>query len=452
MMSSSIDSTILQLLKNISSIDQVILGVDYLAVVTSQIGEALGVEYLLLGRSLEGNPFRIKTDISWSKSKGILPNIEYDLAGTPCQEVITGNRVCVHPKDVAKIFPEDALLTEMKIEGYIAAPIINKNRNLTGLILALDTKIIDEATREKAISILEFFSSRIALEYFRIEAEAKLKALNAKLEQEIQERTIKLIEAEREMRNQERLANLGLITMGIAHELKNPFNIISGSSDIIGDTIDKALNGINPRLSQQEFVDTLVKMRKANDVLKKQMILANHSLDSLLRQARAGELRPHNVTIVLSDCLDNCLQTVLSRFEKTKFTDIIKISKDYEEIILKLSHREIFENAIEVFFDNAIYALLEKNQIHPGFEGKLFIETRKMGSKYKIVIRDNGVGIPDEIKNKLGRPFVSTKPKGQGTGLGIYLANIFIEKNEGEMNINSASGEFTEVQVVLKAI
>ena len=448
-MNSNTDSEILNLLREISKTDQTVLGFEYLTTVTAIIGEALNVEYVLVGRSVDSNLYRIKTDVAWSRSKGIIPNFEYDLAGSPCEYVITGNRVCVHTEDVAASYPNDPLLAEMGIHGYIGAPIIKKDKGLTGLIVAMDTKIISDSQKDRISAILEFFGSRIALEYFRVDAEEKLKALNEMLESEIQVRTIKLVEAERELRNQEKLANLGMVTMGVAHELKNPFNLIHGSSEIIVNTIDKYFH--ETKTIDQPTAKAFEKIKKASDLVSKQLLIANQSLDSLLKQARTGELHTHNVSYDLPEVVDYCLNNSLHRFEEYDFITSIEFTKNYDSIFVKLTSLEAFEKALEIFFDNSLYALLEKKQKSPpGYTPKLSITTHSYEDHPTLIIRDNGVGIPDDIKPRLGRPFVSSKPRGKSTGLGIYLAKIFVEKNCGSLIFDSVHGDYTEIKMVLK--
>ena len=448
-MNQSNDAAILNLLRDIAKTDQMAMGFDYLNSVASKIGDALDVEYVLIGRSTDENMFKIRTDVAWSKSKGIMPNFEYDLAGSPCEYVVTGNRVCVHTEDVAASYPEDPLLAEMNIHGYIGAPIIRKDRGLSGLIVAMDTKIISDEAKDRITAILEFFGSRIALEYFRVEAEEKLKVLNERLGLEIHERTVKLVEVERELRNQEKLVNLGLITMGVAHELKNPFNLIHGSAEVINSAIDKYF--FEHKKLDEGTARVFEKIKRASDLLSKQVLIANQSLDSLLQKGRSGELHPQSQSLALIEMVDKCLNNSLHRFEKFEFINSIKFEKNYESILVKLAFPEAFEKALEIIFDNSLYALLEKKQKSPpDFVPHLIITINSYEEHPTLIVRDNGVGIPADIKSQLGRPFVSSKPRGKSTGLGIYLANIFLEKNCGSLSLDSAPGEWTEVKMVLR--
>lgn len=449
-MKSDNNTAVLDLLREISKTDQAIMGFEYLSSITSKIGEALNVEYLLVGRSTEKDLFKVRTDVAWSKNKGIIPNFEYELSGSPCEYVITGNRVCVHTDDVANSYPNDPLLAEMNIHGYIGAPIINKDKGLTGLIVAMDTKVISDKDKDKITAVLEFFGGRIALEYFRLEAEEKLKILNERLESEIQIRTLKLYEVERELRNQEKLANLGLVTMGVAHELKNPFNLIHGAAEIIRNSIQKFFQGKDPKVDA-EANDLLQKVEKASGLLSKQIMIANQSLDTLLLQARRGELRPLNGSYDLSDVIEVCLNNSLHRFEEPDFITAIKFEKNYDPMKVKLNSLEAFEKALEIFFDNSLMALLEKKQRStPEYTPRLTITTHSYEDHPTLTIRDNGVGIPDHIRSQLGRPFISSKIRGRGTGLGVYLANIFVEKNCGTLTFDSVPGDYTEIKLIMK--
>lgn len=447
-MKNSNPDTLLALLKEIAKIDQLQLGENYLKTITAKMGKALDVEYVLLGRSKSNDDFHIMTDVAWSKSQGFMPNFEYALAGTPCQYVITGNRVCVHTKDVARIYPDDPLLEEMKIEGYVGAPIIDRDHNLSGLIVALETKPIDPVSEQEIIAILEFFSSRIALEYFRIEAEAKILAHNEKLEKEIRERTLKLIEVETDLRNQEKLANLGMITMGVAHEIKNPLNLIYSSSEIIKIGIDKFIQK-NDFNNHEALMTFLKKIKSASEVISKQTLLANDSLESLLKKARSGELRASNEDFDLRQTIEEASKNVWKKYAEENLQNEVHFVSHAPEISVSLPHADALTKALEIFLDNALYNLRQKMKNAPSFRPELSIEASVENNICKIIIRDNGTGIPEKELTLLGQPFISSKPKGEGSGLGIYLAKIFVERNDGLLQFHSVSGEYTEVEITL---
>jgi transcriptional regulator with GAF, ATPase, and Fis domain len=180
----------LSVLKKILEIEQGLSGVEYLQKVGKNIAENLGVRYVLIGHSVEPERKKIQTDVVWA-GQAFLDNFEYELKDTPCEQVFTGNRVCVYPKDVARRFPEDHLLEEMGVQCYVGAPVLDTSGSLQGLLVLLHDQAIENPGF--CTEMIEFLAMRIGAELDRFQMESSLRKL-------VQERTSALEKSNRELR------------------------------------------------------------------------------------------------------------------------------------------------------------------------------------------------------------------------------------------------------------
>lgn len=162
----------INVLKSILDVDQTISGVDYLRSLAMNITETFHNKFIIIGHAVEPTKERIQTDVFMAE-QSIRDNFVYELAGTPCENVLSGNRVCVYPNDVAGLFPEDKLLLDMGVESYIGAPMLSADGTLAGILALLDNKPIEDVDFYNAI--VEFLAIRIGNELDRHYMEEELK-------------------------------------------------------------------------------------------------------------------------------------------------------------------------------------------------------------------------------------------------------------------------------------
>jgi len=158
-------------IRKILYVDQSLSGIDYLSKLMCNIISTMNVKYAFVGHALIDSPGIIETDIVYSKL-GLLKNFQYELAETPCEIVMTGDRVCVHEHAVCSKFPEDKLLQKLNIESYAGSPTITPNGDLLGLLVLLDDKPM--SNKEYIVAILDFLAQRILTEYERYNIHEKL--------------------------------------------------------------------------------------------------------------------------------------------------------------------------------------------------------------------------------------------------------------------------------------
>ncbi len=173
----------LSILKSIFTIDQQLNGMEYLKVFVKNISQILRVKYVIIGHAIEPEKGSIQTDVVWA-GDDYIDNFVYELAGTPCEIVFTGNRVCVYPNSVASTFPEDLLLEEMGVESYFGSPILDSNGRLKGLLVLLHDEEIEN--HDFYTELIEFLSIRVGAELDRFYIEESLNKMVAERTQKLE--------------------------------------------------------------------------------------------------------------------------------------------------------------------------------------------------------------------------------------------------------------------------
>jgi signal transduction histidine kinase len=284
---------------------------------------------------------------------------------------------------------------------------------------------------------------------------------NARLFDEVQARTRELSLSLDELRTAqdrlvqtEKLASLGQLTAGIAHEIKNPLNFVNNFSALSGELIDElndllgsaALDG-----KLREEIDDLANMLKGNlekvvqhgkraDSIVKNMLL--HSREG------SGERRHADINTIVEESLNLAYHG--ARAEKSGFNITLQRDLDPSAGIIDLYPQEITRVFLNLI-SNGFYAANKRKEAgDDGFEPLLTATTKNLGSKVEIRIRDNGTGIPAEVKEKMFNPFFTTKPAGEGTGLGLSMSHdIIVKQHGGRIDVETEPGAFTEFIITL---
>ncbi len=253
----------------------------------------------------------------------------------------------------------------------------------------------------------------------------------------------------------EKLASLGQLTAGIAHEIKNPLNFVNNFSAVSVELIDElreALGGAHLdsklRAEINEIADTLqgnldkvVQHGKRADAIVKNMLL--HS-----RQG-SGEHRPVDINALVDESLNLAYHG--ARAEKQGFNITLERSFDPAAGEVDLFPQEITRVLLNLISNGFYAATKRKAEANGGdYEPTLAAATKNLGDSVEIRIRDNGTGIPPEVKEKLFNPFFTTKPAGEGTGLGLSISHdIIVKQHGGSIEVDTQPGEFTEFRIVL---
>lgn len=357
------------------------------------------------------------------------------------------------------------VLTKLKNEMLECSftPLRNKKGTLTGML----AMIADVSEREEAQQKLEKSLKRAQTSEAKMReiAEEQLMVSERlyKAEKELQdalskERSIaeNLKSAQSQLVNNEKMASLGQLTAGIAHEINNPINFVYNGIDTLRLTVDEIMEIVN-KVSQLQGTDAekeIKELLKLRDDLNLEEL--TEDLFALVDDIKKGAVRTIEIVKGLrvfsrldeeeqkpANINENLDATLILLRNKTK--DKIEIKKLYDETMGQINCypgqlNQVFMNIL----NNAVQAFPEDHK-----EPKITIYTENNEHNVSIRIKDNGVGIPDDVKKRIFEPFFTTKPVGVGTGLGLSISYGIIEKHDGEIYVESEPGKGTEFVITL---
>jgi PAS domain S-box-containing protein len=255
----------------------------------------------------------------------------------------------------------------------------------------------------------------------------------------------------------EKMASLGQLTAGIAHEIKNPLNFVNNFADLSVELLDELKETAAPAISalddkRRTEIDETISMLTGNlEKIAEHGRRADGIVKSMLEHSRgtSGERR----TVDLNGLIEEALNLAYhgARAQDASFN--ITLERDFAETIapVELVPQDITRVCLNLI-GNGFYAAnkRQKEGSDQTFRPTLKVSTRDLGEAVEVQVRDNGVGIAPEIKDKLFQPFFTTKPTGEGTGLGLSISyDIVRQQHGGTITVDSRVGEFTEFTVRL---
>lgn len=339
-------------------------------------------------------------------------------------------------------FTQDDYIKLKKVKSLLCLP-LNHQGKMIGLLYFENNLNKGTFTAER-LKVLKLLSTQMA-----ICIENAL--FYANLEESVEERTKELKQAQAQLIQQEKMASLGMLTAGIAHEIKNPLNFIINFSELsVGaiDDLEKLLNKYQPNFNptERELQSELMIALKTNlKTIVEQGERADRIVKKMLEHSRAkpGEVTNTDLHVLVEDCI----KFVYHGMYVTEPTIKIKIEKKFDVTIdqIKISGKEL-SHVILNLLSNSFYAVFQKaRQQGSSFTPIISITTKNLGQECQIRIRDNGYGIPIEEQNKIFSPFYTTKPTGQGTGLGLSISHtIMTHQLGGSLTFNTQPGEYAE--------
>jgi len=250
----------------------------------------------------------------------------------------------------------------------------------------------------------------------------------------------------------EKMASLGELTAGIAHEIQNPLNFVNNFSEVNNELIVE-LKSENPILKSEEQLAILDAIYQNNEKIKHHGKRADAIVKGMLQHSRAtsGQKEPTDINALCDEYLRLSYQGMRATDNSFNAT----LQTDFDSTIGKINIiPQDIGRALLNLYNNAFYAISEKKKhrsTSAGYVPMVTVTTKKIDGKIRITVKDNGNGIPAQIRDKIFQPFFTTKPTGQGTGLGLSLTYDIVKAHGGEIKVETIVGEGLSAEASVKS-
>ncbi len=354
----------------------------------------------------------------------------------------TKKTVVLHNASEEELFSKDPYIRENGLKSIICYPILSQSKAI-GFLYLENNATVGAFTKER-LEALSVLSTQAAISIENAQ-------FYSTLEEKVADRTKELKRMQNQLIQQEKLASLGMLTSGIAHELKNPLNFILNFSDLSSNEVEKALDEIaNKNAMETNLSEFLLDLKENLSKIEDHSKRADKIIQGMLVHSRQVTSKSEFVDIHLH--LDQALKLVTQKYSKMDEGFIITIKKNYDPHLKKIEGfptqlDQVFENVL----DNACYALFEKfKKSGRNFTATLEATSQGFHDHIVIKIKDNGLGISKEILSKIYEPFFTTKPPGAGTGLGLFFVyDIITKQHNGTIEVKSETDQSTEFIITL---
>jgi signal transduction histidine kinase len=343
-------------------------------------------------------------------------------------------------------FTRDTYIVEHNIKSVLCSPVILLN-NVYGVIYLENNKLTGAFTQDRLV-VLGLLSSQMAISIHNA-------ILYGRLEEKVAERTnelsqsIKMLKAtQSQLIQSEKMASLGELSAGIAHEIKNPLNFINNFSELNAELAEELMSLIKEGDTDEALV-------LAQDIIENERKISSHGkrADSIIKgmlshsRGSTGKKEPINLNALVEEYLRLTFHGHKAR--DRSFDAYFKFQPDATIPEVSVVPQEIGQVLINLF-NNAFYAVREKQKkLNGGYQAMVIVTTKFDRKMATITVQDNGSGIPENIRDKIFQPFFTTKPTGEGTGLGLSLSYDIIKAHGGDMSLLSEEGEGTEFFIKL---
>ena len=262
---------------------------------------------------------------------------------------------------------------------------------------------------------------------------------------ELSQTHTKLLATQEQLIHSQKMASLGQLTAGIAHEIQNPLNFVNNFSELSLDLIEE-MKTATPSEKEALMNDIISNLKKINEHGKR----ADRIVKGMLTHSRIG--KPEKQSVDLNRMIEELLELSYhgNRSRDTGFKAEILKNLDPNTPMVSVVMQEISRVLVNIF-NNAFYAVYQRSRSgEKNYHASVGVSTRLENDHVVIKIRDNGVGMPEEVKQRIFDPFFTTKPTGEGTGLGLSLSyDIIVKAHQGTLTVNSEPNAFTEFVITL---
>jgi signal transduction histidine kinase len=369
------------------------------------------------------------------------------------RQTVLLDEACASPE-----FCADAHIGQRQVASLLCLPMLRGGE--VSAIVYLENNLARGAFTPNGRAVLEMLSSQAIISLENAFLYESLEQKVVERTQQLQEKNrelasalARLVEVQQQMISQEKLAELGALAAGIAHEIKNPLNFVTNFAELAGELAEEigaAVLAHGSRVegeSREHLQGLLTSFHQATSKIREHGTRATGIVNGMALHARAGagEREFVDLNYVLNQSL------ILAAHGGNKDGLRIDVVCDYdpEAGMVEMVTQDISRVVVNLV-SNARYSVERKHRRGVAFVPTVVVSSRSLGSSVEIRVRDNGLGIPAVERERIFLPFFTTKPSGEGTGLGLSISHdIVVRGHQGNLQVESVEGEFAEFRVVL---
>ncbi|HEX5842056.1 MAG TPA: ATP-binding protein [Pseudomonas sp.] len=394
-------------------------GEDFFRVLVRDMAAALEVFYVIAGRLVHDEQGQEcnQTLAVWA-GEDYLPNMRYSLEHTPCSNV-ADQSMCFHPCNICEEYPLDTLLQDMQAESYIGMPMIDTQGKTLGILVALDKRPIDENKRLLGLSLLSIFAARCAAELQHQDREEALERI-------VEERTQVLRQAQSKLIEQEKMAALGALVAGVAHEVNTPIGVAvtaaSGLREFAAALQEKLAGGAVKRSELQDLVSHLQ--------LGAGLVEDNlHRAANLIGNFKQLAVDQSNLQISDFDLADYIASIFTAHGPELKKAGVAYSLELPAAIRVHLPAGKIAQLLSNLIMNSLIHGFADCAR------GTISVSGQLQGNQVHLRFADDGRGAPAEVRARMFEPFFTTRRGQGGSGLGMHIAYNIVTSLGGEIGL-----------------
>jgi predicted ATPase/signal transduction histidine kinase/tRNA A-37 threonylcarbamoyl transferase component Bud32 len=374
----------------------------------------------------------------------------------------TGQTVSLDDASRSERFAQDPHVAEnavasllcfpLKRQGDVLAIAYLENNLARGAFTASSLKVLDMLSTQAVISL----ENAILYDMLEQRVEARTRELTERND-ELGAALERLVETQKQLVTQEKLAALGSLTAGVAHEIKNPLNFVTNFADVSRRLSDEIAERLEPEIAalsrdaREEVGELLSELRLAVGKIREHGMRASGIVNGMAMHARQSG--GHRELADLNGVLGQSVTLASHGLLQSRENGVnVRITTEYDSNVGAVEidvpdMTRVFVNLI----NNARHAVEQNGKkLGPGYAPTIRVCTRDRGDRVEVRVRDNGVGVPRDLLDKIFVPFFTTKPPGEGTGLGLSISHDIVTRgHKGELRVDSVEGEFAEFIVAL---
>ncbi|NVD99287.1 DUF3369 domain-containing protein [Massilia sp. BJB1822] len=412
-------------------------GEDFLRILVRDLGQALDVRYVIAGRVIQmADGEGIRTLAVWG-GEDYLPNMDYSLKHTPCQDV-TDQSMCFHGCGIQADYPEDTLLVDMQAESYIGMPMVDTEGKTLGILSALDTRPIDENKRLLALSLLSIFAARCAAELQHQDREALL-------EEKVQQRTEALRAAQANMVEQEKMAALGALVAGVAHEVNTPVGVAVTAASGLASYAEQMVGMLSgEKVSRSELTGLATRLKGAAGLVEQNLARAAQLIGNF-KQLAVDQGTEHISELVLHEYVQGVVSAHSPELRKAQIEVKVDIAP---QLRVRLPAGKFSQVLSNLLMNSA------KHAYPNGGPGQVQVAARleedEGGAPWlQLHFADDGIGLAPGIRERVFEPFFTTKRGQGGSGLGMHIVYTIVHQMGGQVALDEQAQRGCALKVKL---